>query len=83
MTNVTTPAAQANARRFKSLWSQYQRSRDLISVGAYVPGTDAETDRAIALHPAMQRFLQQDLAERCDLASASAALAALLDPSTA
>ncbi|RIK90371.1 MAG: flagellum-specific ATP synthase FliI [Burkholderiales bacterium] len=83
MTNVTTPAAQANARRFKSLWSQYQRSRDLISVGAYVPGTDAETDRAIALHPAMQRFLQQDLAERCDLASASAALAALLDPSAA
>ncbi|HLT26922.1 MAG TPA: FliI/YscN family ATPase [Zeimonas sp.] len=80
MNNVTSPQAQSHARRFKALWSQYQRSRDLIAVGAYVPGTDPETDRAIALHPAMLRFLQQDLAERCDIESAQHALAALLDP---
>jgi len=80
MTNVSPQAVQANARRFKALWSQYQRSRDLISVGAYVPGTDAETDRAIALHPSMLRFLQQDLTERCDLASSQDALSALLEP---
>ncbi len=80
MNNVVAPDSLARARRFKSLWSQYQRSRDLISVGAYVPGSDAETDRAIALHPAMMRFLQQDLAERCDLDAAQRALVALLEP---
>ncbi len=78
MNNVTSPGLQVQARRLRALWSHYQRSRDLISVGAYVPGTDPETDRAIALHPAMLRFLQQDLAERCDLRSAHDALATLL-----
>ncbi len=82
MNNVSTPDAQQRARRFKALWSQYQRSRDLISVGAYVPGSDPETDRAISLHPAMLRFLQQDLSERCDLDSAQQALAALVEPGT-
>lgn len=80
MNNVSPPDAQTRARRFKALWSQYQRSRDLISVGAYVPGSDPETDRAIALHPSMLHFLQQDLAERCDLDAAQHALAALIEP---
>ena len=83
MNSVVAPAAQQQARRLKGLWSQYQRSRDLISVGAYVPGTDPDTDRAIALYPAMQRFLQQDLAERCDLATAQRALEQLLGPGAA
>ena len=79
MNNVTEPAWQAQARRLKALWSQYQRSRDLIAVGAYLPGSDPETDRAIALHPAMQRFLQQELGERCDLGTARSALSELVD----
>ncbi|OJX09093.1 MAG: flagellar protein export ATPase FliI [Burkholderiales bacterium 70-64] len=79
MNNVTSPSWQAQARRLKALWAQYQRSRDLIAVGAYLPGSDPETDRAIALYPSMQRFLQQDLAERCDLESAQHALAELVE----
>ena len=37
------------------------KSRDLIQLGAYVPGGDPETDRAITLYPALQRFLQQGM----------------------
>jgi flagellar export protein FliJ len=49
------------ARRLKALWSRYRRSRDLISVGAYVQGSDPETDLAIALMPRIAALLQQDM----------------------
>ena len=48
-------------RRFKQLYSRYQRSRDLISVGAYVRGSDPLLDEAIALYPQLEAFLQQDM----------------------
>jgi flagellum-specific ATP synthase len=68
----------AHVRRFKQLYSRYQRSRDLISVGAYAPGSDAVLDRAIALYPHMEQLLQQDVGERATYAGARAALAALV-----
>jgi flagellum-specific ATP synthase len=37
------------------------KSRDLIQLGAYMAGSDPETDRAIALYPALQRFLMQGM----------------------
>ncbi|WP_028449303.1 MULTISPECIES: flagellar protein export ATPase FliI [Chitinibacter] len=51
-------------RRFKYLYSRYQRSKDLISVGAYVPGSDPVLDEAIRRHPAFEAFLQQAITER-------------------
>jgi flagellum-specific ATP synthase len=80
MHNVTDERHQALARRAKALWSRYQRNRDLISGGAYIPGSDPDTDRAIALHPALAAMLQQPMNERCTLAQARAALAAVLGP---
>ncbi|MBU4610487.1 flagellar protein export ATPase FliI [Achromobacter sp. GG226] len=47
--------------RFKQALSRYQRNRDLIAVGAYAPGNDPQLDEAIALHPQLAAFLQQDL----------------------
>ncbi len=74
MHNVTDDAHLIAARRVKAMWSRYQRSRDLIAVGAYVPGSDAETDIAIAIHPQLQRFLQQDMRERSLLEDSRQAL---------
>jgi len=51
-------------RRFKSYYSRYQRNRDLINVGAYAPGSDTMLDRAIALQPQMEAFLQQNIGEK-------------------
>jgi flagellum-specific ATP synthase len=56
-----------SARRFKALYSRYQRNRDLLAVGAYVPGADPALDAAIGAHPRMERFLQQSMTERADL----------------
>jgi flagellum-specific ATP synthase len=47
--------------------SRYARSRDLISVGAYVPGSDALLDQAIALHDKIETFLCQEIPERVDM----------------
>jgi len=60
MVNLITPEHLNRVRRFKSLFSRYQRSRDLISVGAYVPGSDPVLDEAVKMYPAMEKYLQQD-----------------------
>lgn len=46
---------------FKHMYAHYQRNHDLISVGAYVQGSDPFLDQAIALHPHMDMFLQQNM----------------------
>ena len=65
-------------RQLKQLYSRYARNRDLINVGAYVAGSDAVLDHAIALHPRMEAFLQQDMNERVGIAEGAAALDALV-----
>lgn len=50
-------------RVFKQMLSRYQRNRDLINVGAYSSGRDALLDRAIALYPRIEAFLQQGFRE--------------------
>jgi flagellum-specific ATP synthase len=67
MHNVAGAVHLELARRFRGLYSRYLKSRDLIQLGAYVPGSDPETDRAIVLYPALQRFLMQDMFEAATL----------------
>lgn len=69
MPQVTSPEHLRAAQRFKQLWTRYQQSRDLISVGAYVPGGDPDTDFAIERFPAMSEYLRQGLKETEDLES--------------
>ena len=77
MVNLIEADQLDRIRRFKSLFSRYQRSRDLISVGAYVAGSDPALDQAINLYPRMESFLQQQLTERSTFAESIDALAAL------
>ena len=56
-------------RSVKQMLSRYQRNRDLISVGAYAPGHDAQLDKAVALYPKIENFLQQGMHERADYAA--------------
>ncbi len=50
--------------RFKHLYAHYQRNHDLISVGAYVSGSDPLLDEGLALYPYMESFLKQGMFER-------------------
>lgn len=64
MVNLISPTHLDLIRKFKVMFSRYQRSRDLISVGAYAPGSDPVLDQAIGLYPRMEGFLQQKLSEQ-------------------
>ncbi|MDR6179131.1 flagellum-specific ATP synthase [Pseudomonas sp. SORGH_AS 211] len=78
MPQVVSPEHLRNAQRVKQLWSLYQQAKDLLSVGAYVPGGNAETDLAIARYAPMQQFLRQGLRESESLEQSSANLQAVL-----
>ena len=51
------------AMRFRQLMSKFSQNEDLISIGAYVAGSDPDTDTAISSMPTMKKFLQQGLQE--------------------
>lgn len=74
MTSLIAPAHLERVRRFKQLYSRYQRARDLLAVGAYAPGSDPLLDRAIALFPQMEAFLQQGIEDRADVMESLTAL---------
>jgi flagellum-specific ATP synthase len=74
MVNLIDKSHLEHIRKFKVLFARYQRSRDLISVGAYIPGSDPVLDQAIALYPRMEHFLQQELSEQSDFAASLNAL---------
>ena len=61
MTSVTAREHQAAARRLRQLLSRYNKARDLIQLGAYAPGHDAELDLAVRLQPQVLALLQQDM----------------------
>jgi flagellum-specific ATP synthase len=78
MTSVTAREHQAAARRLRQLLSRYNKARDLIQLGAYAPGHDAELDLAVKLHPQMVALLQQDQHSAAPLDSSRAQLAKLV-----
>ena len=78
MSSLITPEYFEQVRGFKQLYSRYQRSRDLISVGAYSPGSDSLLDRAILLHPQLEAFLQQGMFEQAGYTDSAAKLGTLL-----
>jgi flagellum-specific ATP synthase len=78
MTNVAAGDHVEAARRFRQLHARHQKARDLIQLGAYVPGHDAELDLAVRLHEPMTRLLQQNMAERAPLDDSLAFLHAVL-----
>ena len=60
VSRVMTSVAAARARRggaprCASCWPSYNKARDLIQLGAYAPGHDAELDLAVRLQPADDR----------------------------
>ena len=64
MANLAPPKQIDWAQRFKGLYARYQRNHDLISVGAYVAGSDPQLDQAIKLYPALESFLRQGMFEQ-------------------
>lgn len=78
MQNLLDPKDLKLANRFRRLWSLYQQNQDLIQVGAYEQGSNADIDHAIRLRQAMADFLQQDMHSFQDAATSRQALQAMM-----
>lgn len=59
MPDVVDEAHQKAAAQFRRLWSLYEENRDLLLMGAYSAGSDANLDLAIAQREPMLDFLRQ------------------------
>lgn len=58
-TMITSPAQRALSAEMRRLLAAYRDARDLIEIGAYVPGTNPLVDRAVRLRVDLDAFLQQ------------------------
>lgn len=64
MPNICSEQHSKKVKELRQLLSIYQRSEDLIRIGAYKPGSDSLLDRAILTLPGINQFLQQASTER-------------------
>jgi flagellum-specific ATP synthase len=64
---ISSRSVQNAANYMRRLMATYTDAEDLINVGAYVKGTNAEIDEAIDKMPEINGFLQQQVAEKANL----------------
>jgi flagellum-specific ATP synthase len=74
---IVTPQIHEAGNRLRSAMAAYREKEDLISIGAYQPGTDPLLDAAIALRPAIDGFLRQRIDDLTAAHDADEALLAL------
>ncbi|UTA49486.1 flagellar protein export ATPase FliI [Simiduia sp. 21SJ11W-1] len=74
MPNVVTPVHLQLAQRFKGLQATYTQNKDLVSIGAYQKGADAELDQAIERQPKLKGYIRQSLGEAVSFNDANRAL---------
>jgi len=75
---IAKPDHQEAMRRFKQVYSLYQSNRDLISVGAYVPGSDAQLDEAVKYQPKLVEFMRQSMEKAVPINNSISELMALM-----
>ena len=78
MPSIVSSEILSQAQKFKQIYSTYEQSKDLISVGAYAMGSDSEIDLAIEKRYAFREFLKQNLDTKVDLATARVELETVL-----
>ena len=78
MALVAAKAHQQAARQLKQMAARYEQVRELMPLGAYVPGADPLTDRAVNLFPRIEAFLHQGVNEAAPLEATLQQLEALL-----
>jgi len=79
MNRLVGPERFKLVQNFKQLYSLYEQNRDLISVGAYVGGSDRRIDQAIEAYPRLQGFLRQEAGQSVTLDQSFMALDGLLN----
>ncbi len=68
MPAVATPRHREQGALVRKLLAVYSRNEDLVRIGAYKPGGDADLDRALRARSLMRSFLTQSSIERVQFA---------------
>ncbi len=75
---VTTPQQRADATALRRMLAAHRNVRELVEIGAYVSGADADADRALELMPRIDGFLRQAMEETTPAAETWTALSELV-----
>jgi FliI/YscN family ATPase len=60
---LSTAEELSAARKLRAALAMYEESRDLLEIGAYVPGTNPRLDHALRMEPEISAFLRQDVTQ--------------------
>jgi flagellum-specific ATP synthase len=77
-TEITSDEVRAAASSLRETLARYRAKEDLVSIGAYTPGSDPELDYAIAKLPQIDAFLRQGAGGGVPASVADAALLGLM-----
>ena len=77
---LQSPQEKAIAIRARRLMALYSNMEELVRIGAYAKGADAEVDEAVRLWPQIETFLSQDVHDVSNPEEAFTALANILAP---
>ncbi|KAB2808550.1 FliI/YscN family ATPase [Pimelobacter simplex] len=77
---VTTPEQRENATRLRRMLAAHRSVRELVEIGAYVAGADADADAALARLPRIEEFLRQSLDDLTPPATTWDRLSAVVAP---
>lgn len=61
---LQTDQEKAILKNAVTVMSTYEKSRDMVEIGAYKSGSNPELDQAIKLYPKISGFLKQDIKSR-------------------
>lgn len=77
MGDITDGTHRAAAQKLRRMITLYMDNRDLMLMGGYVPGQDADLDEAMRLWPQIEGFVRQGPHEPAGFVASRAALVAL------
>jgi len=75
---ITTREQRAAATELRRLLAAERDARDLVDIGAYVPGSNPTVDRALALSPGIAAFLRQSSEDTVPAAASWSSLISLM-----
>ncbi|SDT75892.1 FliI/YscN family ATPase [Actinoplanes derwentensis] len=75
---ITTREQRSDAIELRRLMAAHREVRELVEIGAYVPGTNPDADRANGSWDRISAFLRQDLEDRTTAEGAWESLRALI-----
>jgi len=74
---IVSPEVEQAGQRLRAALAVLHEKEDLVSIGAYQPGSDPALDVALSHRPQIERFLRQPVHERSDPQQTDARLLAL------